>query len=105
MRTLGSKRLPHCRPLACVPCRTCCCLTLVLGHASHAVCIIVGEFVSKSRAVAGAGVGGGVNVSVWGTPERWVTRLVWCGAARPGLWTSQPGGPERWACRAGGSLP
>ncbi len=36
----------------------------------RAVCIVVGEFVSKSRAVAGAGVGGSVNVSVWGTPER-----------------------------------
>lgn len=39
-------------------------------RASRAVCIVVGEFVGKSRAVPGAGAGGSVNVSVWGTQER-----------------------------------
>lgn len=35
---------------------------------TYLVCIVVGEFVGKSRAVPGAG--GSVNVSVWGTQER-----------------------------------
>ncbi|KAL4447646.1 hypothetical protein ABPG75_004865 [Micractinium tetrahymenae] len=37
---------------------------------TYLVCVIIGEFVSKTQVVPGAGTSGSVNVSVWGTPER-----------------------------------